>query len=159
MKLLLRPHGASDGLGPVSLRKTLINCSQPRGTPAPTVPSLLQNIIEILGIGRMWKIMSKLARVKSTQGNVIKHIHNMSIYHIYIAATVLRLKSCQNWYFARIDDTTKRKQYHSMHDAEQWTLQLQKFSRKAPEILQNKYILLLMIITGLIFMGWINKFC
>ena len=37
---------------PVSLRKTLINCSKPRGTPAPTEP-LLQNIIEISGIGQM----------------------------------------------------------------------------------------------------------
>ena len=52
MKLLLRPHGASDGSRPVSLRKTLINWQKPRGTPAPTEP-LLQNIIEISGIGQM----------------------------------------------------------------------------------------------------------
>ena len=38
MKLLLRPHGASDGSRPVSLRKTLINWSKPRGTRAPTEP-------------------------------------------------------------------------------------------------------------------------
>ena len=55
MKLLLRPHGASDGSRPVSLRKTLINWSKPRGTRAPTE----QNIIEISGIAKISGIVGK----------------------------------------------------------------------------------------------------
>ena len=59
------------------------------------------------------------------------------------------------------DDTTRRIHYHSMHDVELYNFEsLPEMKSISPETLQNKCIILLItIITGLIFMGWINKFC